>query len=374
MDAHLNLSNDNDELYTDNFIHNLFQKTSADDRFIEAYETIHVPKEPIQSNREFYSITVPRRNTNTWTQLSSMILNVGIKFEKYHEGNWYAVTKSDKTVPVSNLVRCLFEDIEIRLNQTRITSANEINPQIVAILDMLTLTKNSDDTVGELGGVMLDTMDPDKDEGSDNFGAYQRQNKYCIDGTANKLASVTHLQAGLTTSISGQDVPYPSGLDFHINLKRAKDKNIITHFGDETNVKYRIDIAYLELICKHYIINPALQLEVEKIWSNKKELGYTYNRLDVSRHTLPGGSYSFLSPNLFEGNQIPPVFFGNLISISVYIVLSFVFFLVFFQSQKRTLGDFSLSTHHFELPGKYLAFDNARNLGILTLSTSLVPA
>ena len=82
----------------------------------------------------------------------------------------------------------------------------------------------------------------------------------------------------------------------------------------------------MELICKHYIINPALQLEVEKIWSNKKELGYTYNRLDVSRHTLPGGSYSFLSPNLFEGNQIPPVFFGNLISISVYIVLSFVFF------------------------------------------------
>ena len=85
MDTHLNLSNDNDELYTDNFIQKLFQNTSADDRFIEAYETIHVPKEPIQSNRDYYSITVPRRNTNTWTQLSSMVLNVGIKFEKYNQ-------------------------------------------------------------------------------------------------------------------------------------------------------------------------------------------------------------------------------------------------------------------------------------------------
>lgn len=39
-----------------------------------------------------------------------MHLNVGVKFEKLKDNQWTAVLKSDKAVPVSNLVRCLFKD------------------------------------------------------------------------------------------------------------------------------------------------------------------------------------------------------------------------------------------------------------------------
>ena len=81
--------------------------------------------------------------------------------------------------------------------------------------------------------------------------------------------------------------------------------------NNQTDKKYRVDLEYLELIVKHFIINPALQMSIERIWSKKKHLVYTYNRLDITQYTLPGGSLSFLTSNLFEGNQIPPIFFGK---------------------------------------------------------------
>ena len=37
MDTHLNLSNENDQLQTDNFVHSLFQNVNPDERFIEVY-------------------------------------------------------------------------------------------------------------------------------------------------------------------------------------------------------------------------------------------------------------------------------------------------------------------------------------------------
>ena len=119
MDAQLNLGNDHAELHTDSFVQKLFQTVKPDERFIESYQTVHVTNEPVESNRDYYSFTIGRRNTNTWTQLSSIILNVGVRFEKFKNNAWTGVLESDKAVPVSNLVRCLFNDIEIRLGQTR---------------------------------------------------------------------------------------------------------------------------------------------------------------------------------------------------------------------------------------------------------------
>ena len=119
MDAQLDLGNDHAELHTGSFVQRLFQTVKLDERFIESYQTVHVTNEPVESNRDYYSFTIGRRNTNTWTQLSSIILNVGVRFEKFKNNAWTGVLESDKAVPVSNLVRCLFNDIEIRLGQTR---------------------------------------------------------------------------------------------------------------------------------------------------------------------------------------------------------------------------------------------------------------
>ena len=148
MDTQLNLGNDHDEFHTDNFVQSLFQNVKPDERFIESFESIHVPNQPVEATRDHYTFTVPRRTTNTWTQLSSMILNVGVRFEKFVNNAWTGVLESDKAVPVSNLVRCLFNDIEIRLSQTRVTSSNDVNPQIVGILDMLTNSQQHQATLG----------------------------------------------------------------------------------------------------------------------------------------------------------------------------------------------------------------------------------
>ena len=108
------------------------------------------------------------------------------------------------------------------------------------------------------------------------------------------------------------EVPYPSGLDFKIGLRRTDHTKLVTAVGDnQTDKKYRVDIENLEMIVQHLVLNPMLQMSIERLWTKNKRLNFTYNRLDISMHTLPGGSLSYLTPNLFEGNQIPPVFFGN---------------------------------------------------------------
>ena len=69
---------------------------------------------------------------------------------------------------------------------------------------MLTNTRQVIATVGELGGVYLDTSDPDKDGGTGNIGVEHREILYCIPGPEDAKAVVIPLQASLTTSISGQ--------------------------------------------------------------------------------------------------------------------------------------------------------------------------
>ena len=123
--------------------------------------------------------------------------------------------------------------------------------------------------------------------------------------------------------------------------------------GDnQEDEKYRVDIEYLEMIVQHLILNPMLQMSIERLWTKHKQLVYTYNRLDISMHTLPGGSLSYLTSNLFEGNQIPPIFFGKYKKLILKTKLGLYSFIsVFFQSQKRVLGNYRLSTHHYEPPG-----------------------
>ena len=51
---------------------------------------------------------------NNYIYLDTIVVNAGLKFEKLSELNWIGVHEDDNCVPVSNIVRSLWSDIDIR--------------------------------------------------------------------------------------------------------------------------------------------------------------------------------------------------------------------------------------------------------------------
>ena len=65
------------------------------------------------------------------TAISQSEINCGFKFEKQiteDQGDlkWVPVTKADSAVPCSNMIQSFWEEIDIRLNQTRVISIYNI--------------------------------------------------------------------------------------------------------------------------------------------------------------------------------------------------------------------------------------------------------
>ena len=145
----------------------------------------------------------------------------------------------------------------------------------IFMIDMLTNSEDVNRTLGPLSGTYLDSSDPDKDPDDENVGARQRRKMYCV--ASGSEAKLVHLRANMTTSISALSQPFPSNLDIHIGCHLADDTLIITATKENDTTRYRILIAYLELVIKRLIINPKLQTNLEKLWKNNN-LRFCSNR------------------------------------------------------------------------------------------------
>ena len=74
-----------------------------------------------------------------------------LQFEVYDQNQWRKVKYSDKAAPISALNQCFFNDIDVRLNQTRIT--NSINyAQIGHILSHFSSNYHYQSTLGYTSG------------------------------------------------------------------------------------------------------------------------------------------------------------------------------------------------------------------------------
>ena len=74
--------------------------------------------------------------------------------------NWRFVKMKDRAAPISALIQCFFADIDIRLNQTRIT--NQINyAQIGHILSHFSSNYHYQTTFGSNSAYADDVTDPD---------------------------------------------------------------------------------------------------------------------------------------------------------------------------------------------------------------------
>lgn len=100
-----------------------------------------------------------------------------MQFEIYDVDHWRPVKYSDKAVPLSALNQTFFHDIDIQLNQTRIT--NSINyAQIGHILSHFSTNYHYQTTLGYTSGYSDDITDPDSFS-EQNSGFKIRQNIFC---------------------------------------------------------------------------------------------------------------------------------------------------------------------------------------------------
>ena len=79
---------------------------------------------------------------------------MGLKFEKDEkdsqsgQSKWIPVRLKDKSAPCSNICQAFWSDVDIRLNQTRVTN-NRHNAKISSILTKLSSSPFFENTLGK---------------------------------------------------------------------------------------------------------------------------------------------------------------------------------------------------------------------------------
>ena len=286
------------------YFRGLFPNIAAESTIINYYEEVFQPSEPVLEDSINYTFYVPKKPTNTWTNLSQSMINIGLKFEKYHKGDskWVPVLMNDKSAPCSNICQAFWSDVDIRLNQTRVTN-NRHNSQISSILSKLSSSPFYENTLGRLSGVADDITDPDK-YSEENAGFKLRQEIFCKENDDSSImADIVHLRSPLYSSISSNPWPIPSEIEISISMTRNKNELLITQNDKDKADIFRLSLIYIELVIPRIIIDPILNDKIENEL-RKKSIELVYNRIEVRSFCIGPGQLSYESPSLFQGYDI----------------------------------------------------------------------
>ena len=294
------------------YFNGLFPTISTESSIINYYEEIFLPSEPVLNDSLTHSFYIPRKPTNTWTALSQSTINCGFIFEKKvtdvssGEITWESVRYNDNAVPCSGLLQAFWSDVDIRLNQQRVTN-NRHNSQMTSILSKLTTSHYYPSTFGRCAGVADDTNDPDEFS-NENSGFLYRQKMYCrANADVKKKANKVNLRGPLYSNISSDPWPIPSEVDIFLSMTRNKDEVlIIQNDNDVDNPKsdvFRINLDYIEVIIPRIVIDPTVHDQIEKELQ-KKPIEMVYNRIDVRSFVIGPGCLSFDTGPLFQGFDI----------------------------------------------------------------------
>lgn len=294
------------------YFNGLFPTISTENSIINYYEEIYQPSEPVLKDSMTHTFYIPRKPTNTWTALAQSTINCGFIFEKKvtdpttGEITWQAVKYSDNATPCSGLTQAFWSDVDIRLNQTRVTN-NRHNSQMTSILSKLTTSHYYANTLGTCSGVYDDTVDPDI-YSTENSGFVLRQKVYCKENNdSNTKANVVNLRGPLYTNVSSNPWPIPSEIDIFLSMTRNKNEVLIVQNDESGEARktdvFRISLDYIEVIIPRIVIDPVIHEKIEK-QLNKTPIEMVYNRMDVRSFVIGPGSLNFDSGSLFQGFDI----------------------------------------------------------------------
>ena len=192
------------------------------------------------------------------------------------------------------MIQSFWEEIDIRLNQTRVTN-HAHNAQLTSIIDKLTTSHYYESTIGQLAGVFDDTQNPDI-YNPENDGFKLRQNMWCDKDTVD-------LTGPLYSTISNNSYPIPSDIEISIAMTRNKNEVLIVQNDNSKNDTFRIELMYLELCVPRIIVKAEVQHHIENILK-KKPIELLYNRFELRSFLINSGTISWDSDSLFQGYDI----------------------------------------------------------------------
>ena len=142
------------------------------------------------------------------------------------------------------------------------------------------------------------------------------------------LILAVHLQGRLDLPTK-LDQPIGPNVEIYVRLERNKNEVIINSALE--NTKLYLDIVGVEIVVHRLVIQKDIHLAIERRLNSGEKLTYYFNRIELNNYIIPGNTSSFAVESLFRANNIPPLIY------------------IWFQEQKRFLGDFKLSPHKVHL-------------------------
>lgn len=291
--------------------HALFGDKESPDEWQDYHYQRYIPREPLTPDLTTFTFALDATPSNIWTNLQNIQLNLGVSVQKLDltKQIWENATLTDNCAPISGLLNGIWDDIDIRCNQTSLTNRHHNFTALNFIMTRLSSSETSRRTYLVPEGVIADENDPDdtsvKNTGfTDRCALYTKKDK--------NEENLVHLVGDLNHDLKTLEGPFPSNTSIIIRLSKAKDEKVLMvnmkksddsgeDDPEKLKQKYRIVIKDIELHIKRYIkikyfkyvifykpmyncriiLKPELQAKIEKLMETRP-LRYFYTRLEVN--------------------------------------------------------------------------------------------
>ena len=313
----------------------------------------------MEPDRRVFTFSIPPVPGNIYTPLWDAQINVNVEFGELNEttNRVEAVIADDgQAAPVSNLLNTLWKNKNTRINRLGINNGDQFNTQTSFIINKLTVPSGVRNTYQQTEGGFDETCDPDIFQGTfqdhQNVEFLQRQKLYCRSKDDTVKTPKTVSLTGKLNLINKIHQPLPSRVEIQLTLEKEKVELLVN--SGFPNKKYSLNIVGLEIHIPRLTIDNNVHSQIENKLTKGEKISYYFNRIQTTSFLLPGATRDFEVKSLFPDYHIPPTI------------------IVFFQSQKRYLGDLSLSPHKYEMVGG-IASDDKPNLNTVSMKISGAP-
>jgi hypothetical protein len=218
---------------------------------------------------------------------------------KITHGNGDPINGTDHVGPVNLTLHSLFSEMDLKLNETLVSSTNNTYSYRAYLENLLsygqdakasqlTATMYYKDTAGH-----LDVTNPTAQDVA-NIG-FKKRYEFFRDGASVDMMGKLH------TDLCFQERFLPSDVGLRIRLVRQKDAFCL--MSDATNPTYRLQIVECKLYVRKVKLSPSVFVAHAKALEHGNAK-YPIHRVVCKTFTVPQGNLDFSQENVFTG-QLP---------------------------------------------------------------------
>src|SRR6266516_3231525 len=214
------------------------------------------------------------------------------------QGNNAAIDQTHQVGPINLLLHSLFSEVDLKLNDTLISSTNNTYPYRAYIETLLSYgpaAKNSQLTASLYYKDTAAKMDDTNPMAADANSGLKKRRSFFNDGGVVEMIGCIH------NDLFFQEKFLPSDVGLKIRLVRSK--NSFTLMSDVAGATFKIKLHDVKLLVRKIKISPSIFVAHAKAL----EVGnckYPLRRVVTKSFTVPRGNLDFSQENVFSG-QLP---------------------------------------------------------------------